>query len=109
MFAYMTDLDTVEVIDKVELEAEGTDGVDSLLYHFLDELLFYFSAEYFIPRKIEITKFDLDGLKISFAIHGEEFDLSKHPQGTEVKAITYSNLQVHQSEDMCDVFVIVDI
>ena len=36
-------------------------------------------------------------------------DLSRHPQGTEIKAITYSNMQVHETEDRSDVSVIVDI
>lgn len=47
--------------------------------------------------------------------YGEEFDLSKHPQGTEVKAITYSNMQVHDSnstespDGLAHVFVVIDI
>jgi SHS2 domain-containing protein len=45
--------------------------------------------------------------------YGEKFDLARHPQGTEVKAITYSNMQVLEREVdgvfRVDVFVIVDI
>jgi SHS2 domain-containing protein len=46
---------------------------------------------------------------------GEKFDLSKHPQGTEVKAITYSAMQIHEkpaegtTPARVDVYVIVDI
>ncbi|CAB1117265.1 unnamed protein product [Ectocarpus sp. CCAP 1310/34] len=41
---------------------------------------------------------------------GETFDLSKHPQGTEVKAITYSNMQINEGPDgRTDIYVIVDI
>ena len=30
-------------------------------------------------------------------------------QGTEVKAITYSNMQIHDTEDKHEVYVIIDI
>lgn len=51
MFGYMTtDYNTVEMVEEQELEAEGED-LESLLFHFLDEWLFLFSAEpFFIPR-----------------------------------------------------------
>merc|ERR1712173_146098 len=81
MFGYMTEINTVEMTDAYKIEASGHD-MESLLFHFLDEWLFAFSAEpFFIPRKIVIT------------------DLDKHPQGTEVKAITYSAMQICYSEE----------
>ena len=42
---------------------------------------------------------------------GEEFSLDKHPQGTEVKAITYSAMQICYSEEsrQHELFVIIDI
>ncbi|OON17376.1 hypothetical protein X801_06785, partial [Opisthorchis viverrini] len=50
MFGYMTtNYDSVEMLEPYETEAKGEDSL-SLLYHFLDEWLFAFSAEpYFIP------------------------------------------------------------
>ncbi|XP_060781289.1 protein archease isoform X1 [Neoarius graeffei] len=50
MFGYMTDTETVEPIDTIEVESEGQD-LESLLFHFLDDWLFKFSADvFFIPR-----------------------------------------------------------
>ncbi len=40
---------------------------------------------------------------------GERFDLEKHEQGTEVKAITYSAMQIHQDQPTSDIYVILDI
>jgi len=111
MFAYMTDIETVDNFGSETIEAQGHDML-SLLYGFLDEFLFIFNADpNFIARKINITSFDRDNFKIKAVGYGETFDLRKHPQGTEVKAITYSNMQFHESEEeeYAEVFVIIDI
>ncbi|XP_033109661.1 protein archease-like isoform X2 [Anneissia japonica] len=109
MFGYMTEIDKVEIKQTQSIEAEG-DDVLSLLFHFLDEFLFLFSADpFFIPRKVQIVEFDMKNFKIQAIGFGETFDLCKHPQGTEVKAITYSNMQVHEDRPTNDIYVIIDI
>ncbi|KAG8316426.1 protein archease isoform X1 [Homalodisca vitripennis] len=109
MFGYMTEIEYVEMVDTQDIEAEGHDML-SLLFHFLDEFLFLFSAEpFFIARKVKILEFDKENFKIKARGFGETFEIGKHPQGTEVKAITYSNMQVHENEGKSEVFVIIDI
>ncbi len=122
MFGYMTDLDTVEERATHRLEARGHD-LESALFAFLDEWLFAFSAEpNFIPFKVDVLEFRRppqkrddeselteDEVFISALGIGETFDLSKHPQGTEVKAITYSAMQINECQDHAEVFVIIDI
>lgn len=113
MFGYMTELVTVEIKQAAEIEATGHD-LESLLFHYLDELLFLFSCEPFlICNKLTITEFITEGeeFKIRCKCYGEEFELGKHPQGTEVKAITYSAMQIVNEPEKNDfqVFVIIDI
>ena len=115
MFGYMTELDTVEECKTESIEVSGHD-VESALFNFLDEWLFTFSAEpFFIPFKIEITDFDISegetegAVNIKAVGYGETFQLGKHPQGTEVKAITYSAMQINESPGFSEVFVIIDI
>ncbi|KAK7072645.1 Protein archease [Halocaridina rubra] len=109
MYGYMTEIDKVEILGKEEIEANG-DDMESLLFHFLDECLFIFSAEpFFIARKVVITEFDKESFSIKATLYGEEFDLGKHPQGTEVKAITYASMQIYDKENQHELFVIIDI
>ena len=103
--------------------------MESVLYNFLDEWLFNFNADpFFVPFKIEITKFNRrkvqntsseqaeensivndETIEIEAIGFGETFDLQKHPQGTEVKAITYSAMQINEKPNFAEVFVIIDI
>ena len=121
MFGYMTDLDTVEECSTETIEASGHD-LQSALFNFLDEWLFVFSADpFFIPFKVEITEFsrtklndgddddDQEDIVIKAVGFGETFSLDKHPQGTEVKAITYSAMQIIEKPNFCETFVIIDI
>ncbi|KAK0182283.1 hypothetical protein PV327_000435 [Microctonus hyperodae] len=111
MFGYMTEIDSVEISQVHHIEAEGHD-LQSLLFHFLDELLFMFSAEPFlVAKKVKITEFDSDKFCIKATAYGEEFTIGKHPQGAEIKAITYSAMQILDRPEVerPEVFVIVDI
>ena len=112
MMSYMTDIETVEMNreETVEIHMDSEDDILNFVYKWLDEWLFLFSAEpFFIPRKIEIVEFDAEKGYVKAIGYGEEFSLAKHPQGTEVKAITYSNMQVHAEKTTNDIYVIIDI
>ncbi|KAF7287178.1 protein archease [Rhynchophorus ferrugineus] len=113
MFGYMTELETVDIRQNPEIEATGHD-LESLLFNFLNELLFLFSSDPFVVcSKLDITEFSTEGeeLRIKCKCYGEEFALGKHPQGTEVKAITYSAMQIinDTENNKFELFVIIDI
>ncbi|KAI4904437.1 hypothetical protein NFI96_018992 [Prochilodus magdalenae] len=109
MFGYMTDTETVEPLDTIEVESEGED-LESLLFHFLDDWLFKFSADlFFVPREVKVLHLDRMRFRIRSIGWGEEFNLSKHPQGTEVKAITYSAMQIRDDDKKPEILVIIDI
>ena len=62
-------------------------------------------------QKVKITEFDREKFKIKAEAYGEEFKIGKHPQGAEIKAITYSAMQIYDRPEVerPEVFVIVDI
>ncbi|CAE7641515.1 Archease [Symbiodinium pilosum] len=62
-----------------------------LLYHLLDEFLFSFSAEFVVCRRVEIIELDIVNLR---GESSRKFDLERHPQGTEIKAITMHQMKV---------------
>jgi len=66
MFGYMTNLAKVD-IDEASTRPFSCEGHDlhSLLFAFLDELLFIFASEYIILRRISITSFDEKNFKIT--------------------------------------------
>ena len=46
---------------------------------------------------------------LAMSRRGERFDRQRHASGTEIKAITYSAMQINESAGDAEVFVIVDI
>ena len=114
MFGYITSLESI-CINEAESDeygyrivAEGHD-MRSLLYSFLDEWLFNFHDTNFVANAIRIEEIDLDSWRISSSGRGEVMDVRRHPQGTEVKAITYSGMRVEEKEGRVDIYVVVDI
>lgn len=103
-----------------ELRLSGSRDMHTLLFHFLDELLFLFCTESFVARELvlgRIVRGDGDWT-LRVTARGSRFVPGTHEQGTEVKAITYSAMQVlerapgeagTERKHPAELFVIVDI
>ena len=88
------------------IQLMGADA-ESLLLHWLQELLFWFSTDRFLPVEYaldEVTPTSLRG-----RVRGATFDPARHVQGREVKAITRHLLRVEQRDGRWCGEVIVDI
>lgn len=110
MYNYMTDLKTIDIDPSATLEFEvEAHDMQSLLFRFMDEFLFRFCTDGFACQRATILDFDTSVFKIKVRGEGEQWDPSKHPQGTEIKAITYSAMQIIEKDDKAELFVIVDI
>jgi SHS2 domain-containing protein len=108
MWAYMTDLRGV-ALDDACTRVIDVDGVDlcSLLFGWLDGCLAAYGMDYFIGRAIAITHCGEEPgaapgeparWRVRAVVRGALFEFGTHAQGTEVKAITYSNMQIFAAD-----------
>lgn len=101
----------VSVVER-EFVMTGNDA-ESLMFHWLDELLFTFSTDFFVPVVLEIIEFDVETWRIRARGKGDVFDPARHACGTEIKAITYSAMKIYETSPVktgkAEVYVIVDI
>ena len=79
----------------------------SLLLAWLQELLFWFSTDRFLP--VEYALDEVSPTSLRGQVRGDTFDPSRHVQGREVKAITRHLLEVRQENGVWQAQVIVDI
>jgi len=95
-YEVMTDISKIEPNIKKEIAIESED-IESLLFDWIEHLLFLFDTEHFVSNNICVTKLDkIDdvGYRLEVILKGEEFDLEKHSQKNEVKAMTYSFIKI---------------
>ena len=97
--------DDVELHTSVKFHIEGCD-LAYLLVDWLNELLFAFES-----RRLLLAKFDVsvtpDGLKAE--AQGETVDDSRHVLDHEIKAVTYHNLQIIQTDQGLNATVVFDV
>jgi SHS2 domain-containing protein len=114
MFGYMTKLSTIDINEDEsarfgsKIEAKGQD-LQSMVFHYLQEWLCIFHESGFVAKQVTVQALDRNSFTVQSTGKGERVDWHRHAQGTEIKAVTYSNLQVVELPRRCDVYVIVDI
>ncbi len=71
-----------------------SDSCEDLLYDWLAELLVTFEVNRFAVKKCIVN---IAGLSLNAECWGERIDPNKHTLNTEVKAVTYHNLQIKKN------------
>ncbi len=109
MFDIMTDISRIERKVRKEIVDEGID-LENLLYRWLEDLLIIHDSEglVFSDFSVNIEEGN-EGYKIKGYAFGERFDPSKHPVEMEVKAVTYSLMEVKQVGECWVVRVVFDL
>ena len=83
----------------------------ALCFDFLSEFLYIFDVEglVFSNIRIESIKEINDGFELIATAKGEKFDRNVHEIGTEVKAITYSFMNIEEKKDKVIIEITFDI
>ncbi|MFQ6086126.1 MAG: archease [Candidatus Bathyarchaeia archaeon] len=110
LFNLMTDIERVEPKESRDIEVEGED-LSALLFEWLSELLYRYDAGMMYYSKFEVHSVERhgDGFRLKATIWGEKVDRSKHPPRTEVKAATYSLMEIKRAAGRVIMRYVVDI
>ena len=105
IFNIISDTSNIKAEKEISFKIRSEDEI-SLLYDYLEELLFYHEIEFmlFSDFHVEIDDF----LQLKATIKGEAIDWDKHERKSEIKAITYHKMDVRKNE-LFEVQAIVDL
>ncbi len=97
-FSFMTDVDGIEEEEEWEREIEiKSEDLYSLMFDWLDEMIFMFEAESLVMKKFDISVNSTD-FSIVGTCRGGRFDPYKHDSGIIIKAVTYNMMEIKRNE-----------
>ena len=110
MYEIITDTNKISPSVELKIRVEGFD-LYSLLYNWLEELLFYTDSERLVFSKFSIEKIsrENDRYVLSAKVRGEVFDPKKHECRNQVKAVTYSQMEISRKSNIYEVRVVLDL
>ncbi|MDO5848490.1 MAG: archease [Methanobrevibacter sp.] len=109
MFNVISNTDNISKSKELQFTISSEDEV-SLLYDFLEELLFLHEVEFmlFSDFDVEISK-EKDEYILDATVRGEEINWEIHERGCEVKAVTFHLMDVHEEDGIHKTKAILDL
>jgi len=110
MFEVMTDTSKVEAKVERTLEASGYDEYE-LLYDWLEKLLIEYYSDNLVFSKFKVESIERtpEGFRLRGKAMGEVFDPSRHESRVEVKAVTYSLMEIYKKNKIYVLKFVLDI
>ena len=95
IFNIISDTSDIEPLREISFKIRSEDEI-SLLYDYLEELLFYHEIEFMLFSEFHVEIYD--DLTLKATIRGEEINWDKHERKTEIKAITFHKMDVKKTD-----------
>ena len=97
-----------EIEKLIEIESEDK---YALCFDFLSEFLYIFDVEELVFNKINVETIEIKNtkFKLKAVANGEKFNRNKHEIGTEVKAVTYSFMEISEKKNKVEIDIVFDI
>lgn len=96
MFSIIAELDNVKEVESRRVEI-SEDDMESLLFEWLNSLLYYFDVAMLLFKRFDIIEFGEGSLVAE--CHGEKYDPARHQLKTGVKSATYHMLEVDREKN----------
>ncbi|MGE4357014.1 MAG: archease [Candidatus Omnitrophota bacterium] len=106
MFDLITDLEKVQIKDKIELKA-FSDDENELLIDWLRHLHSYYAVDEYLFRKFQIL--DLTAHEVRGIAEGEKFNPEIHSIKKEIKAVTYHSMGIVKEKSLYKTQIIFDV
>lgn len=100
MFSIVAELDNVKEVDSRRMDIKEDDS-ESLLFEWLNDLLYYFDVETLIFKRFEIL--ELSNTHLVSQCYGEKYDPFRHRIKTGIKSATYHMLTVDKEKNTVQV------
>jgi SHS2 domain-containing protein len=108
MYTAITDPESIEEKQTREITLEA-ETLETLLHDFLAELLFLSETEGLLFKEFQVSVDSKEGYRLKSMVRGENYNPGKHEIKTEIKAVTYHELQVEEIENRWTAQVLCDI
>lgn len=110
LFEVMTDVSRVEPKVARVIEDRGFD-LENALYRWLEDLLIEYGRSNLVFSRIQVEYVRKEGDEYAFRALclGEHFDPGRHEARTEVKAVTYSLMEIVRSDGSWTLRFVLDI
>jgi SHS2 domain-containing protein len=106
MFGVLTDMDTVRDREARAVTVEADDRA-SLMVRWLSELNFLHATQHVLFSRFAIE--EMTDTRLAATAWGEAIDPDRHTVYTEIKAITYHQLEIEETDDGWHVQIIFDM
>ena len=106
LFDVMTDVEKVEIREKLPLEVEGLDR-DDLMVNWMRELLYLYQGSGYLLKEFQVQ--EVKGNYVRGEVRGEKFDPDRHEIRHEIRSVAYHQGRMDKIGDQWTAQVIFEL